>query len=168
MSELVHDMRAVCILAVRHPREAEAMASVLQVISAIERIGNAAVDIARIVTHRLGIPRELVADLSDAEEVSHRVLVREGSHMATAPRRPGAAGADRHAGHGHPPGPRVDHRGRRRRHAAPRATCCSCEGPRRASPACGSWPPHPYWEPPVPPEDGASPTSTAPWTCSSR
>ena len=40
------------------------MASVLQVVSAIERIGNGAVDIARIVTHRLGIPRELVADLS--------------------------------------------------------------------------------------------------------
>jgi uncharacterized protein with PhoU and TrkA domain len=85
MSELVHDMRAVSILAVRSPREAEAMSSVLQVISAIERIANNAMDIARIVTHRLGIPRELVADLSDAEEVSHRVLVREGSHMAHRP-----------------------------------------------------------------------------------
>jgi uncharacterized protein with PhoU and TrkA domain len=61
------------------------MSSVLQVIGAIERIGNDAVNIARIVTHRLGIPRELVADLSDAEEVSHRVLVREGSHMAHRP-----------------------------------------------------------------------------------
>src|SRR3546814_18606149 len=59
MSDLVHDMRAVCVLAARHPKEAEAMASVLQVISSIERIGNSAVDIARIVTHRLGIPREL-------------------------------------------------------------------------------------------------------------
>ncbi len=56
MSDLVHDMRAVSVLAARHPKEAEAMASVLQVISSIERIGNAAVDIARIVTHRLGIP----------------------------------------------------------------------------------------------------------------
>jgi len=82
LDELVHDMRAVCVLAARKPKEAEAMASVLQVVSAIERIGNSAVDIARIVTHRLGIPRELVADLSDAEEVSHRVLVREGSPMA--------------------------------------------------------------------------------------
>ena len=82
MDELVHDMRAVCVMAVRDPREADAMASVLQVISSIERIGNAAVDIARIVTHRLGIPRELVADLSNAEEVSHRVRVRDGSHLA--------------------------------------------------------------------------------------
>ena len=85
MSELVHDMRAVCVLAARHPREAEEMASVLQVISAVERIANAAVDIARIVTHRLGIPRELVADLSNAEEVSHRVRVRENSHLARRP-----------------------------------------------------------------------------------
>jgi uncharacterized protein with PhoU and TrkA domain len=85
MNDLVHDMRAVCILAVRNPREADSMASVLQVIGAIERIANGAVDIARIVTHRLGIPRELVADLSEAEEVAHRVLVREGSHMANRP-----------------------------------------------------------------------------------
>ncbi len=85
MSELVHDMRAVSILAVRNPKEAEAMSSVLQVISAIERIANDAVDIARIVTHGLGIPVELVADLSDAEEVSHRVVVSEGSHMAHRP-----------------------------------------------------------------------------------
>ena len=84
-NELVHDMRAVCILAVRRPDEAEAMSSVLGVIGAIERIANDAVDIARIVTHQLGIPRELVADLSTAEEVSHRVLVREGSHMAHRP-----------------------------------------------------------------------------------
>ncbi len=85
MDQLVHDMRSVCVMAARHPREADAMASVLQVISAIERIANAAVDIARIVTHRLGIPRELVADLSQAEEVSHRVRVREGSHLARRP-----------------------------------------------------------------------------------
>ena len=85
MDELVHDMRAVCVMAVRDPREADAMASVLQVVSSIERIANAAVDIARIVTHRLGIPRELVADLSNAEEVSHRVRVRDGSHLARRP-----------------------------------------------------------------------------------
>lgn len=85
MSEMVHDMRAVCVLAARSPREAEGMSSVLQVVSAIERIANDAVDISRIVTRRLGIPQQLVADLSDAEEVSHRVLVREGSHMAHRP-----------------------------------------------------------------------------------
>jgi uncharacterized protein with PhoU and TrkA domain len=85
MNDLVQDMRAVCILAVRRPAEAEGMASVLQVISAIEGIGNAAVDITRIVTHRLGIPDELIGDLSNAEEVSHRVWIRGGSHMAHRP-----------------------------------------------------------------------------------
>src|SRR5262245_8548749 len=85
MDDLVHDMRSVCVMAARHPREADAMASVLQVISSIERIANSAVDIARIVTHRLGIPRELVADLSNAEEVSHRVRVRDGSHLSRRP-----------------------------------------------------------------------------------
>src|SRR5919206_823376 len=82
LSELVHDMRAVCVLAARSPRDADAMASVLQVVGAIERLGNAAVDIGRIVTHRLGIPRALVADLSAAEEISHRVRIRDGSQMA--------------------------------------------------------------------------------------
>ncbi|MEA2704009.1 MAG: hypothetical protein QOJ69_662 [Actinomycetota bacterium] len=82
LSELIHEMRAVCVLAARSPRDADEMASVLQVVSAIERLGNAAVDISRIVTHRLGIPRALVADLSQAEEISHRVRVRDGSAMA--------------------------------------------------------------------------------------
>src|SRR3954451_12540513 len=82
LSDLVHDMRAVSVMASRSPRDADAMASVLQVIGAIERIGNAAVDIANIVLRRLGIPRALVADLAAAEEVSHRVRVRDGSHMA--------------------------------------------------------------------------------------
>lgn len=82
LSELVHEMRAVCVLAARSPRDADAMASVLQVVGAIERIGNAAVDVADIVTRRLGIPRALVADLSAAEEVSHRVRVRDDSQMA--------------------------------------------------------------------------------------
>jgi uncharacterized protein with PhoU and TrkA domain len=82
LSELVHEMRAICVLAARSPRDADAMASVLQVVGAIERLGNAAVDIGRIVTHRLGIPRALVADLSAAEEISHRVRIREDSQMA--------------------------------------------------------------------------------------
>ncbi|HVF76197.1 MAG TPA: TrkA C-terminal domain-containing protein [Acidimicrobiales bacterium] len=82
LTSLVHEMRAICVMAARSPRDADSMASVLQVVSAIERMGNAAVDISRIVTRRLGIPRALVADLAGAEEVSHRVRVREGSEMA--------------------------------------------------------------------------------------
>ncbi|MEM8922312.1 MAG: TrkA C-terminal domain-containing protein [Actinomycetota bacterium] len=85
ISELVHAMRALCIVAVRNPREAEAMSAVLQVISAVEGIGNDAVDISRIVSRRLGIPRQLVVDMSAAEEVSHRVEVAAGSHFANRP-----------------------------------------------------------------------------------
>ncbi|MCZ7629751.1 MAG: hypothetical protein M5U19_12190 [Microthrixaceae bacterium] len=104
MNDLVQDMREVCVLAVRRPAEAEGMASVLQVISAIEGIANASVDITRLVTHRLRIPDELIADLSNAEEVSHRVWVREGSHMAhPAAQGPGAPGAVRDEGGGDPP-----------------------------------------------------------------
>src|SRR5207245_9635320 len=82
LDELVHEMREVCILAARSPHDAEQMSSVLHVISAIERMGNAAVDISRIVTHRLGIPAALVADLAAAEEVSHRVRVRPDALLA--------------------------------------------------------------------------------------
>jgi uncharacterized protein with PhoU and TrkA domain len=78
-------MRTIAVLAARGPKEAEAMSSVLQVISAVERIGNDAVDVAHIVSHRLGIPRQLVVDLSAAEEISHRVEVAEGSHFANRP-----------------------------------------------------------------------------------
>lgn len=82
LTDLIHEMREVCVLAARNKRDAEQMSSVLHVVSAIERMGNAAVDIARIVTHRLGIPAGLVADLGAAEEVSHRVRIREGSALS--------------------------------------------------------------------------------------
>jgi uncharacterized protein with PhoU and TrkA domain len=82
LNELVHEMREVCVLAGRSKRDAEQIAGVLHVVSAIERMGNAAVDISHIVMHRLGIPAALVADLGAAEEVSHRVRVRDGSGLA--------------------------------------------------------------------------------------
>jgi uncharacterized protein with PhoU and TrkA domain len=81
LNELVHEMRAVCIKAARSPRDADAMSGVLHLVSAIERMGNAAVDIAKIVTHKLGIPPALVNDLAAAHEVSHRVRVRAESQM---------------------------------------------------------------------------------------
>jgi uncharacterized protein with PhoU and TrkA domain len=82
LTELIHEMREVCVLAGRSKRDAEQIASVLHVVSAIERMGNAAVDISHVVTHRLGIPAGLVADLAEAEEVSHRVRVRADSQLA--------------------------------------------------------------------------------------
>ena len=82
LTDLVHEMREVCVLAARSKHDAEQMSSVLHVVSAIERMGNAAVGVSRIVTHKLGIPPALVADLAAAEEVSHRVRVRAGSALA--------------------------------------------------------------------------------------
>ena len=68
LTELVHEMREVCVLAARSKHDAEQMSSVLHVLSAIERMGTAAVDVARIVTHKLGIPAGLVADLAAADQ----------------------------------------------------------------------------------------------------
>ena len=82
LDELVHEMRSVCVLAARSPRDAERCRVCCTSSRAIERIGNAAVDIANIVTHHLGIPARLVADLAAAEEISHRVRVREDSALA--------------------------------------------------------------------------------------
>lgn len=82
LTHLVEDMRSLAVLGVRNPREAPGMSRVLQVISAIERIGNDAVNIARTVSNKLGIPTHLIEELSDAEEVSHRVVVGDGSSLA--------------------------------------------------------------------------------------
>src|SRR2546429_9263518 len=82
LTSLIHEMRAFGVWAARSPRDADEMAGVLGIGSSMERMGGAAVDGARIVTHRLGIPNALVADLAAAEEVSHRVRVREDSAMA--------------------------------------------------------------------------------------
>lgn len=82
MLDRVHDMREICILAARNKRDAEQMSSVLLVVSAIERMSVAATDISRIVTHDLGIPPALLHDLAHAQEVSHRVRVREESSVA--------------------------------------------------------------------------------------
>jgi uncharacterized protein with PhoU and TrkA domain len=87
MSDLVHEMRSLAMLAARHPREVDGMSSVLQVVSSIEQIANAAVDIANIVLRNLGIPRALIVDLAQAAEVSHRLVVAEGSHLANRPLR---------------------------------------------------------------------------------
>ena len=87
MSNLVHEMRSLAMLAVRHPREVKGMSSVLQVVSSIEQIANAAVDIAKIVLHHLGIPQALIVDLAQADEVAHRLVVAAGSHLANRPLR---------------------------------------------------------------------------------
>src|SRR5205085_11212390 len=66
LTELIHEMNEICVLAARSKHDAEQIASVLYVVSAIERMGNAAIDISHVVTHRLRFPAALVADLGEA------------------------------------------------------------------------------------------------------
>ena len=75
LNDLVFDMRSMAILAARSPADSEQMAGILQVVQDIEKIGNAANDIAKIVVKRLGIPPELLQDIPEAEEIPSRVRI---------------------------------------------------------------------------------------------
>jgi len=81
LNDLVFDMRTLAILAARSPADSEQMAGILQVVQDIEKIGNAAYDIAKIVVKRLGIPPELLEDLPAAEEITSRVWIAPESEL---------------------------------------------------------------------------------------
>src|SRR5207249_12284472 len=55
-------LREISMLAARSPEDAEAMGGVLHLAGAIEKIGEAASDIARVIQAHLGIPAPLRAD----------------------------------------------------------------------------------------------------------
>jgi uncharacterized protein with PhoU and TrkA domain len=57
------------------------MAGILQVVQDIEKIGNAAYDIAKIVVKRLGVPPELLHDIPEAEEIPSRVRIHHESAL---------------------------------------------------------------------------------------
>ena len=83
-SRMTHDLRRLrttAMLAARSPEDAEGMAGVLWIADAIEQVGDAASDIARVVAVRLGIPDALRPDLRHADEVTARVKVREGGDI---------------------------------------------------------------------------------------
>jgi uncharacterized protein with PhoU and TrkA domain len=77
MTDELRSLRATAMLAARSPEDAEGMAGVLWLADAIEQIGDAASDIARVVAARLGIPDALKPDLRHADEMTARVKVRE-------------------------------------------------------------------------------------------
>ncbi len=81
LNDLVYDMRSLAILAARSPADSEQMAGILQVVQDIEKIGNAAFDIAKIVVKRLGIPPELLHDIPEAEEIPSRVRIHAESDL---------------------------------------------------------------------------------------
>jgi uncharacterized protein with PhoU and TrkA domain len=77
MNDHLRRLRIMAMLAARSPEDAEGMAGVLWIADAIEKIGNAASDIARVVAARLGIPDALRPDLRHADEMTARVKLRE-------------------------------------------------------------------------------------------
>ena len=56
-------LRTIAMLAARSPEDAEGMAGVLWIADAIQKVGDAASDIARVIAARLGIPDVLRPDL---------------------------------------------------------------------------------------------------------
>lgn len=82
MNELIFELRRMCLVAARSPEDAEHFAGILEVASSMEKMGDAAEDIARVVLKRLGVPWELRQDLRHADEVVGRVPLGEGSVLA--------------------------------------------------------------------------------------
>ena len=74
----LRQLRKLAILAARSPEDAEHMARVLEIASAIEKIADAAEDIAHVVHSGLGVLDDLRKDLRHAEEIVSRIKVREG------------------------------------------------------------------------------------------
>ncbi|MCC7077682.1 MAG: potassium channel protein [Acidimicrobiia bacterium] len=82
MNQLVYELRRICLIASRSPEDADYFASILEVASAMEKVGDAAEDIARVVLKRLGVPWELRRDLRHADESVGRVPLGEGTALA--------------------------------------------------------------------------------------
>jgi uncharacterized protein with PhoU and TrkA domain len=82
MSAHLRQLRITAMLAARSPEDAEGMAGVLWIADSIEHIGDAASDIARVVSARLGIPDALRQDLRHADEMTARVKVRDEAPAA--------------------------------------------------------------------------------------
>jgi uncharacterized protein with PhoU and TrkA domain len=75
MFDHLHQLRKLAILAARSPEDAEHMAGVLEIASAVEKIADAADDIARVVAVGWGIVEDLRKDLNHADEIVSRAKV---------------------------------------------------------------------------------------------
>jgi uncharacterized protein with PhoU and TrkA domain len=79
MNAHLRRLREVAMLAARSHEDAEGMAGVLWIADAVEKVGEAASDIARVIEARLGIPDAVRRDLRHADEMTARVKVRNGA-----------------------------------------------------------------------------------------
>jgi uncharacterized protein with PhoU and TrkA domain len=77
----LRNLRKIAILAARSPEDAEHMSGVLEIAAAVEKIADAADDIAQVVTSGLGILDDLRRDLRHADEIVSRIKVREGAEV---------------------------------------------------------------------------------------
>ena len=117
------------------------MAGVLWIADAIQRIGAAASDVARVIAARLGIPDALRPDLRHADEMTARVRVRDDAPASGQTLRElSLPDRDRHVGHGDPLRQPLGVRPRPRRTRSPPVTCCWSAAPRKASTSSASWP----------------------------
>lgn len=79
--EIIEELRTIAVLAARSREDAEAMSGVLALASAIEKIADAAQDIARVVLKDLDVPPELRDDLRHAEEAVARIRLRDENQL---------------------------------------------------------------------------------------
>jgi uncharacterized protein with PhoU and TrkA domain len=75
----LRQLRKLAILAARSPEDAEHMAGVLEVAGAVEKIADAAEDIAKVVASGFGIIEDLRRDLRHADEIVSRIKVRSSA-----------------------------------------------------------------------------------------
>ncbi|HVL88964.1 MAG TPA: TrkA C-terminal domain-containing protein [Actinomycetota bacterium] len=81
MDEIVHELRTIAVLAGRSREDAEALAGVMRLAGAMEKIADAAQDIARVVLKDLGVPPGLRDDLRHAEEAVARIRLRDENDL---------------------------------------------------------------------------------------
>ncbi|MFB6152142.1 MAG: potassium channel family protein [Haloarculaceae archaeon] len=74
--------RMSLLLAARSPEDAEALAPVLGVVGAAEKMSDAAGDIAKVVVEEVGLPDAMRAALPEAIETVVRATVTAGSRLA--------------------------------------------------------------------------------------
>ena len=74
--------RMSLLLAARNPEDAEALAPVLGVVGAAEKISDATGDIAKVVLEEIGLPEALRGALPEAVEPVARAKVAEGSPLS--------------------------------------------------------------------------------------
>ncbi len=81
MNVLRYHAHMALMLAARKPQEAEQLTGIFQIVSAAEKIANAADDIASVLTRDVGLPDEFRSALPEAKEVVVRAEVDPESEM---------------------------------------------------------------------------------------